>query len=319
MIAQSVPNTLGGFSNRFLAFAIPPNKYGDVDECKAKKITAFFYDNVDFLRKSVCANPKIILRETWPAAVGNSDLFIINIDHPNATECCFNLRLRKANKYKPIIFTYDKNSEDKVGAIANLDIGFSDIVNCEANPSLIRCRLNAAASYQKLRETYFQKLQKSLYLSSIDSATETYSRSFLEEYLKKEEFGASKAAVLMLDVDKFKSINDTFGHSFADLMLKYVSNTIKKYVRSSDIVARYGGDEFVIIINNVTKAEANNIADRICKKISAQLFYGAKCAVSVGVRHIASKNAVSLREAIEIADKSMYAAKRSGGNSVEIC
>jgi two-component system cell cycle response regulator len=292
-----------------------------IDECDARKIVSFFHDNVDFLGEEILENTEVVMLRTWPTAdsVSDSDLFIIDINHPQANECCAELRLRKANKYKPIILTFDKNGEDKAKSVIDLDIGFSDILNVESNPAVVGRRVNSAIRYKKLYEAFSQKLKKSLYQSAIDSTTEVYNRSFLEDYLKGGRRALSNAAVIMLDVDKFKTINDTFGHSFADSMLKHVSNMIKKHIRASDVVARYGGDEFVVLMNDVTKAGAKDVADRIREKISASLFCGAQCAVSIGVCCVEPKSSSSLYEAISIADKFMYAAKQSGGNSVKIC
>jgi diguanylate cyclase len=123
----------------------------------------------------------------------------------------------------------------------------------------------------------------------------------------------------MLDIDKFKLINDKFGHSFADSVLKYVSGMIKRYIRSSDVVARYGGDEFIILMDNVTKPVVEDIAHRIQKKVSDSLFYNAQCTVSIGVCWMNLGGNISLNDAIAVADKFMYIAKQSGGNAVKIC
>ncbi|MDR0968048.1 MAG: GGDEF domain-containing protein [Holosporaceae bacterium] len=287
-------------------------------KCDARKIAMFFYDNVDFLDRSLIKNGEVIMRETWPTTddVCNSDAFIINIGHPKADECCLDIRSQKSSRYKPIILTYDRSSENKVERIAKLDIGFTDIVNAEANPILIKHRLNSSIKYQKLRQVFSKSLEKGLRLSCFDSATKVYSRSFLENYLKNKSRKLRNVAVIMLDVDNFKSINDNFGHSFADATLKKIAGKIKKCVRTSDIVARYGGDEFVVVINDVTRASAENIAERIRKRIAACSFGNARCSASVGV---CCKNGVSTRDAMLIADQFMYAAKRSGGNSVKIC
>jgi diguanylate cyclase (GGDEF)-like protein len=291
-----------------------------LDESDARKIVAFFYDNVDFLPKSVLTDAEIVMIRTWPTAdsFSDADLFLINTNHHQAKECCAGLSLRKVNKYKPIFFTFDGDNKDNIDK-HDVNLGFTDILNVKSNPSIVEQRLNSAIRYKKLYETFSKKLRKSLYLSAIDSTTEAYNRSFLEDYLKNVRRDLSNVAVIMLDVDKFKSINDKFGHSFADSMLKHVSNVIKRYIRASDIIARYGGDEFVVIMNDVTKAVAHNIAERIRERIDASAFGDAQCAVSIGLCCVEMKSDASLYEAILIADKFMYAAKQAGGNSVKIC
>ncbi|MDR1982356.1 MAG: diguanylate cyclase [Holosporaceae bacterium] len=292
-----------------------------LDESDTKKIVTIFHDNINFLDKSILDNTEVVMLRTWPIAdnISDSDLFIININHTQANECCANLRLRKVNKYKPIVLTFDKNSKEKVKLAIEMDVGFTDLISSESNPIIIKSRLSSLIRYKKLYEIFSQKLKKSLYLSTIDSITEVYNRSFFDDFLKNKEHSLSNSAVIMLDIDRFKLINDKFGHSFADSVLRYVSGMIKRYIRSSDVVARYGGDEFIILMDNVTKSVAEDIAYRIQKRIGDSLFYNAQCTVSIGVCCMESRGTISLNDAIAVADKFMYIAKQSGGNSVKIC
>jgi diguanylate cyclase (GGDEF)-like protein len=154
----------------------------------------------------------------------------------------------------------------------------------------------------------------------LDSTTEVYNRSFFDDYLKNKEHCASASAIAMVDVDKFKTINDKHGHSFADSMLKHISGVIKKYIRSSDIVARYGGDEFIILMNDISKRDAVDVVNRIQKKIENSVFHNAHCTVSIGICCVEPNGSVSsYYDAISIADRFMYAAKQNGGNSIKVC
>ncbi|MDR2646064.1 MAG: diguanylate cyclase [Holosporaceae bacterium] len=292
-----------------------------LEERNAQKIVTIFHNNVDFLHKSIFENTEVVVLRTWPMIdnVSDSDLFIININHTHAHECCANLRLRKINRHKPIVFTFDKFSEEKIKQTIELDMGFTDIIDSASNPLITKCRLNSLIKYKKLYDAFSKKLKKSLYLSAIDSTTEVYNRSFFEDYLKNKDHNFSNSAVIMLDVDKFKLINDKYGHSFADSVLKHVSNMIKRYIRSSDIVARYGGDEFIILMHDITRSIAENVVHRIQKKISDFAYQNVRCSVSVGVCYIERIEKTSIYEAISIADKFMYIAKQSGGNSVKVC
>jgi diguanylate cyclase (GGDEF)-like protein len=292
-----------------------------LDQSVRKNIVSVFHENIDFLHPDIVKDTEITVLKTWPTAINmdNADLFIIDMNHQQAEECCANLHLRKTNKRKPIVFTFDEKSKSKAERAMDLGIGCSDIVDITSDSIIIATRLNSLIKHKKLYETLSQKIKKSLYLSAIDSTTEVYNRSFFEDYLKSKENNCANFAILMIDVDKFKFINDKFGHSFADSVLRHVSGMIKRYIRSSDIVARYGGDEFVIIMRDVSKAIAVEIANRIQKKIEKIPFNGAKCTVSIGICCINSTEDIPMQDAILIADKFMYMAKQSGGNSVKIC
>jgi diguanylate cyclase (GGDEF)-like protein len=303
------------FDNKLLS-----NMY--LGEYVNSKIIAFFYNNVDFLNKEILKDSEIVTFKNWPVIdnLNDADLFIININHPQANECCANLRLREANKYKPIVLTFDKNTpKDKIKQSVELDVGFTDIINSEFNSIANTCRLNSFIKYKKKYEAFLNKLEKSLYLSVIDSTTEVYNRAFFDDYLKNQILQSSNCAILMLDVDHFKAINDKFGHAFADLVLKHISSMIKKYTRSSDIVARYGGDEFVIIMYDINKQIVENVALRIQQKICDSCFDNINCTVSIGVCCVLRGENTSIQDAISIADKFMYVAKNNGGNRVQIC
>ncbi|MDR2780938.1 MAG: diguanylate cyclase [Holosporaceae bacterium] len=312
---------------RLKTFLILKNKFDNtllrnmhIEEHGVRKIALIFHKNVNFLHKSIYKNTKIVKLNAWPIIdhICDSDLFIIDINHRQAYKCCANLRLLTANKSKLIAFTYNKHSKEKMRRASELDVGAIDFIDTDVDPFFIKFRVNSLLRYRKTYESFLEKLKKSIYLSTIDSATEVYNRSFFDDYLKNKLHCMSHSAIVMLDVDKFKIINDKYGHSFADSMLKYISSIIKRHVRSSDIVARYGGDEFIILMNDVSKVDVVDIVHRIQKKIEDSLFCNAYCTVSIGVCCIEPGGDISFPKAISIADDFMYAAKKDGGNTVRV-
>jgi two-component system cell cycle response regulator len=311
-------NALAALKDRFDESLLSHVHIGEIGR---RKIVSIFHDNVDFLHESVLKNTELVTLNTWPVIdnIYNADLFLISMASEQANECCASIRLKKTNKYKPIVFTFDKDTKEKAKRSMRLSFGCTDIINLSSNRMIIASRINSLIKYNRLHEMFSVKIKKSLYLSAIDSTTEVYNRSFLEDFLEMNGHNFVSSAILMIDIDKFKFINDKFGHAFADSMLKYISNNIKRYVRSSDIIARYGGDEFIIVMTEVDKLTAVDIAHRIQKKIEASPFQEVLCTVSVGVCCLESGGKMSIQDAISIADKFMYIAKQSGGNSVKIC
>jgi two-component system cell cycle response regulator len=292
-----------------------------VVERRTQKIVSFFHDNLDFIHDSIRNRAEIIQLKSWPTIddVSDADLFLINSANPQACSCCSTLRLKRVNRYKPIILTYDTKSKPKAKQYTSINIGCTDTLNTRTDPVIIACRLNSMIKYKKLYENFTEKLKKSIYMSAIDATTEAYNRSFFEDYIGSKERRFVRSAVLMIDIDKFKQINDVHGHSFADSMLKYVSNTIKRFIRSSDLIARYGGDEFVIVMDNVNKNIATDIACRIRRNVENSPFRDTRCTVSIGVCCIEIDSHLEIHEAISIADKFMYIAKQNGGNAVNVC
>lgn len=155
----------------------------------------------------------------------------------------------------------------------------------------------------------------------IDSLTGLPNRKLLmgllEQVLEKAKTNDSIVAVMFLDLDGFKSVNDTHGHEMGDLLLKNVAQRLTNCIRQSDTVARLGGDEFIVLlsgthdINNVVK-----IADNIIKKLNEDFLINnsiMNIGASIGIS-IFPDNTTNLDEMLQMADKAMYEAKQHGKN-----
>jgi len=123
----------------------------------------------------------------------------------------------------------------------------------------------------------------------------------------------------MVDIDKFKTINDTFGHRMGDQVLSKICEVIIKNIRQVDAVGRYGGEEFIIVLPDTGIEEAKNIAERIRVKIYEAKVMGDKRAVTVslGVANYPN-HTTTYEELIEKADQALYAAKNSGRNATRV-
>lgn len=151
-----------------------------------------------------------------------------------------------------------------------------------------------------------------------DPLTKTFNRNYLEEIsplLNLEHY-----SLAMLDLDKFKAINDTYGHKTGDYVLSRASIIFKESIRDSDILVRYGGEEFLLLINNRSSNKTNiDICERLRSNISKELFtYDSndiKVTVSIGLHKHPSLEK-NLQEAIKLADEMLYVAKKSGRNRV---
>jgi two-component system, cell cycle response regulator len=163
-------------------------------------------------------------------------------------------------------------------------------------------------------------------LAYMDDATGLYNTRYLNYILDREIATANQTkksfAVLFIDADKFKGINDSHGHLVGTKLLNELGEILKKLVRDSDTVFRYGGDEFVAVLSSCDLATAKSVAERIRQSVEQNEFLkeeglNLKFTVSVGVAlfpdHASSKQAI-----IEAADHAMYSAKRSTRNSVTI-
>ncbi|MCX7943417.1 MAG: diguanylate cyclase [Deltaproteobacteria bacterium] len=189
----------------------------------------------------------------------------------------------------------------------------------EEEVELLKAVANQAAIAIKNAELY----QKTLELSITDSLTGLYNRRYFfkrfGEVVDSSIRYNTGFAILMIDIDHFKSFNDTYGHKVGDEILKKIAYIFSSRVRKVDIVARYGGEEFVILFPRIKKKEAVDLGEKLRKNVelSKFIFDGEpieqKITVSVGVA-VFPEDSNNAREIIELADKALYEAKRRGRN-----
>jgi diguanylate cyclase (GGDEF)-like protein len=158
--------------------------------------------------------------------------------------------------------------------------------------------------------------------ASMDSLTSIYNRSKFDEILPRElqrakRYGTS-LSLIAFDIDHFKAVNDTFGHLLGDYALKTVVELARKTVRSVDSLARWGGEEFMIVLPDTELESAERLADRIKEKIEKYNFDTiGSLTVSFGVAQL--KDSDEEDTLIKRADDALYRAKLNGRNRVEVC
>ena len=158
--------------------------------------------------------------------------------------------------------------------------------------------------------------------ASIDDLTSLYNHRFLVDYLGQQvalsERLAAPLAILMLDIDHFKALNDTHGHQAGDTALAAFAQTLLSSVRRSDLAARYGGEEFSVVMANTTAADAHIVAEKIRAAVSAMrvtLPDGTELPLTVSVGGAAyPEDTDSAGELLALADAALYRAKRAGRN-----
>jgi len=170
-----------------------------------------------------------------------------------------------------------------------------------------------------------QKMVKFLHKQTItDSLTGLYNRRYLDQHRKRSnqprKAEVDSSFVLILDVDRFKKINDMYGHLFGDEILRQVSQIMRQSIRSTDIVIRMGGEEFVILMQGITAEEAERTAYSIQKKIGETRFIHKDQVVyiTVSMGMTAYTTGEHLDHSLEKADHALYQAKISGRNRIVI-
>jgi len=171
---------------------------------------------------------------------------------------------------------------------------------------------------EKLRATnkYLYKISSNDHLTNI--ANRRYFENTVNKIIRKNDKG--KVGIILIDVDKFKFINDEYGHEAGDLALVHIATMMKKSTRGRDIPARLGGDEFVIYINNCSDEVLRNIAENLRKKVENNPInwqgHEIKLSLSVGTVNSDIGQKMSLDQLLKFADEAMYISKEAGRNHV---
>lgn len=215
--------------------------------------------------------------------------------------------------------------EDMPKIASGLEVGAHDYLIRPVERNEMKARIRTQIRKKRFQENLRSSYEISLSMALTDSLTGLYNRRYLEVHLEKllQKNNADNKylAVLMMDVDHFKSVNDTYGHGVGDEVLKTLSDRLREKLRSVDTVARYGGEEFVAILPDVSKERAYLVAERLRASIANEPF---ACSTPQGLLDVAvSIGAViigpgenNVRAVLDRADKCLYKAKEAGRNCV---
>ncbi len=180
-----------------------------------------------------------------------------------------------------------------------------DITILEIFANQVLVAIENSSEFETLQEKTIRDPQTGLY-----NHTEFYKR--IDKLVKEKE----KFSLLMMDIDDFKFVNDSYGHQTGDTIIEYLAERIKLSIRHGDIAARYGGDEFAVILKGTEKTMASMIAERLRLSV-AEGNPPVKITISIGISEYPS-NASNLNDVVFAADQALYMAKMRGKNQVEI-
>lgn len=177
-----------------------------------------------------------------------------------------------------------------------------------------------ARQLRALREQQ-QRLQQQ---ARLDPLTEVYNRRALDEALQHLERERKPFALVFIDADDFYTVNDRFGHAVGDRIICGLANFLRKNIRSSDSLFRYGGDEFIILMPQTTRQEAEHVLVRLDERFNelrahwAERYEGLELSISLGISDWSPEAPCPLEAVFEEADQFMYRRKRAGRSSAQL-
>lgn len=253
------------------------------------------------------------------------DLFIVSLDLDKADglRICSQIRSSELTRRAPILVLVDEGDTDKL--IKAMELGATDYITRPIDRNELLARAKSQIRQKRYANRLRENMQKSIEMAMTDAVTGLYNRHFLSTHLdnlmSKDNDKRKKVTLLMMDLDKFKLVNDTYGHTSGDEVLHEFARRISNDIRNIDLAARYGGEEFVIVMPETNLEYAHFVAERLRRSIGDEPFKisGSEepiiVTVSIGIALAGEKNSSS-DKLLVAADLALYQAKENGRNQV---
>lgn len=256
------------------------------------------------------------------------DLFLIDADlsRPRAgLTLLSDLRSRAGSRHAAIVLRHDPGDAD-VAAMA-LDLGANDIAREGCAAAELAARLRTQIQRKRDADRLRASVENGLRLAVIDPLTGLYNRRYALRHLSRMSESAAAAgtsfAVLMADVDRFKSINDRFGHAAGDMVLVEIARRLRDNLRDVDLVARFGGEEFLVAIPDTDGPRTARTAERLRDVVGgtpillpAGHVRTATVSIGIALSRRGDYGPADPQEVVGRADRALYAAKAGGRNTV---
>ena len=206
--------------------------------------------------------------------------------------------------------------------IAALQSGADDVLSAPVLPAELVLRLTVSARVRSHVDGLIDEVARLNELSLTDALTGVPNRRSFQDRLVDEFRRAQRyddpLALVLLDIDHFKTINDTFGHPEGDVVLREVAGRLRHCVRETDFIARYGGEEFALLLPKTMLGGALTVAERVRSDLAGLAFHDQRVTASLGISIYPNQAITSADALVRTADDALYTAKREGRNKVAL-
>ncbi len=253
------------------------------------------------------------------------DLLIVSLHlgEEDGLRLCSQIRSQDETRHVPILLLLDE--EDLPRLPKGLEIGVTDYVIKPIDRNELRARTRTQIRRRRYHDKLRDMLRSSVAMAYTDTLTGVYNRRYMNAHLDRKIMEIAETvkpvSVLMFDLDHFKSVNDTHGHGAGDEVLKELAKRVSRSVRDLDLVCRYGGEEFVIVMPDAELDMAVNVAERVRSVVAEKPFMigdgKPALAVTISVGVATTRDPTETPETlIASADEALYGAKAAGRNQV---
>jgi two-component system cell cycle response regulator len=259
------------------------------------------------------------------AAEGNYDLLIVSLGLENydGLRLCSQARSLERTRHVPILAIADADNNARL--LRGLEIGVNDYLLRPVDKNELLARARTQIRRRRYTEHLRDNVATSIEMAITDALTGLHNRRYMESHLATlaEQAGArgKPLALMILDIDHFKSINDGYGHDAGDDVLREFAVRVRKSIRGIDLACRYGGEEFVVVMPETDLHVAGIVAERLRKAIASEPFAIEKGArridvtLSIGIS-VLDRKGEPIADVMKRADQALYRAKHDGRNRV---
>jgi len=260
------------------------------------------------------------------AAANDCELVILSDSdrEADALRLCSQLRSHAETRHVPILLIVPDGAEPRLAK--GLELGINDYLVRPVDRDELIARTRTQIRRKRYEERLRENFAASVNAAVTDALTGMYNRRYLESHFqrlsRRRQDREKPFSLMVLDVDRFKAVNDTWGHDVGDEVLQEIAKRIQSNLRGFDTAVRYGGEEFVVLLPDTPVAAAVTAAERLCRRIAASPVPvsatpdGLPVTISVGVA--SATETLDLDDLVKRADEAMYQAKREGRNRVVI-
>ncbi|ANK85287.1 MULTISPECIES: PleD family two-component system response regulator [Rhizobium] len=261
----------------------------------------------------------------FEAAENMFDLVIVNanFDDYDPLRLCSQLRSLERTRFLPILIITEQGADDMV--VRALDLGVNDYIIRPVDPNELVARSLTQIRRKRYNDRLRASVKQTIELAVTDPLTGLYNRRYLDNHLNVL-FNRSMArgrplSVLITDIDRFKQVNDTYGHDGGDEVLREFANRVRSTIRGADLACRYGGEEFVVVMPDTSPEVAAAVAERLRAAVESAPFMLKRSSEALNVTAsfgIASRIGAVLTpdQLMKQADLALYEAKNTGRNRV---
>jgi diguanylate cyclase (GGDEF)-like protein len=256
------------------------------------------------------------------AALHRIDLFAVAPSRPDeARELLTTVRNAEPHRHVPLIVLLDQPERER--RLRLLRLGADEVFEAPFDDEAILARVARLIAVKRQHDSVLAERDQLAQLSITDGLTQVQNHRFFQERLREEFRRAQRyddpLALILIDLDHFKTVNDRYGHPVGDQVLREVAQCLKHAVRETDLLARYGGEEFAVLLPKTHLAGSLTVAERIWADLG-KLEVGPerqlRITASLGVSSFPGRSVLNPEQLVRTADDALYRAKREGRNKI---